>query len=320
MIDLWELQNNQVVKLNLKTSSWKSSKHINWIDCFNPTKEELSLLAKEFGLLVADLQKSIHPRQRSYLIFKNNHYLITFRGTYSDVKIKTAPIGIFVFKNKIITIHNKPLNGFNQLRELPKEEFLHLFKKDFSYFLFKLINFIQEDFFVLMEKIGEDIEKIEEDVLNVKKATEINIFSQKHNLINLQKSLLANRAAISSLEKEYLRNYSKEEHNWFMELYNDANQLVDVSATYHEMLTNALDVYLSSVNTNINRTMKTLTALSAFVLVPTLISSIYGMNFQKVSPWNMPELYWNYGYFFALGMILISIILVYIFFKKKKLL
>jgi magnesium transporter len=63
--------------------------------------------------------------------------------------------------------------------------------------------------------------------------------------------------------------------------------------------------------------MKTLTIGASFILIPTLIASIYGMNFAGNSPFNMPELYWQYGYFFALGIMLFSVIIMYIHFKKK---
>jgi len=100
-------------------------------------------------------------------------------------------------------------------------------------------------------------------------------------------------------------------------LYNDVTQLIDMEGTYRDILTGTLDIYLSSISNNLNQVMKTLTIVASFVLIPTLISGIYGMNFSKASPYNMPELYWQYGYFFALGLMLFSIIFTYIFFRKK---
>ena len=64
--------------------------------------------------------------------------------------------------------------------------------------------------------------------------------------------------------------------------------------------------------------MKTFTIISAFVLVPMFIASIYGMNFGGESAWNMPELYWKYGYEFALGLMALSVVVIYGFFKRKK--
>jgi len=87
--------------------------------------------------------------------------------------------------------------------------------------------------------------------------------------------------------------------------------------TYRDILTGTLDIYLSSISNNLNQVMKTLTIVASFVLIPTLISGIYGMNFSNASPYNMPELFWKYGYFFALGLMLASMILTYVFFRKK---
>ena len=144
------------------------------------------------------------------------------------------------------------------------------------------------------------------------------IFSIKKTLIFFHRALTANREVISSIEKEYVANIDKKNIKRFRALYNDVAQLIDMEGTYREILTGTLDIHLSSTSNNLNQAMKTLTIVASFVLVPTLISGIYGMNFVNNSPYNMPELYWQYGYFFALGLMLFSIIAVYIFFKKKK--
>ena len=131
------------------------------------------------------------------------------------------------------------------------------------------------------------------------------------------KALAANREVISSIEKEYVSNIDKKNIKRFRTLYNDVTQLIDTEGTYRDILTGILDVYLSSVSNNLNKVMKTLTIGASFILIPTLIASIYGMNFNTASPYNMPELLWNYGYFFALGSMVLSVSITYIFFKRK---
>jgi len=100
-------------------------------------------------------------------------------------------------------------------------------------------------------------------------------------------------------------------------LYDDVTQLIDTEGTYRDILTGTLDIYLTSVSNDLNKVMKTLTIVASFVLIPTLITGVYGMNFNVNSPFNMPELTWQYGYFFALGLMALSIILTYVFFKRK---
>jgi magnesium transporter len=89
-------------------------------------------------------------------------------------------------------------------------------------------------------------------------------------------------------------------------------QLIDVAATYRDILTGALDIYLSAVNNNMNMVMKQMAAYGSLVLIPTFIVGLYGMNFI-----HMPELAWKYGYAFAWVLILGSMALLFWFFKKK---
>ena len=124
--------------------------------------------------------------------------------------------------------------------------------------------------------------------------------------------MAANREVIASIEKEYLTEIDKAGAKRFRTLYNDTVQLVDMSATYRDILTGTLDTYLSSVSNNLNQIMKTLTIGASFVLVPTLIASIYGMNFKF-----MPELHWKYGYIFSIGIMALSVFATWLFFKRK---
>jgi len=169
-----------------------------------------------------------------------------------------------------------------------------------------------------MDELDEKIDVIEDRVVGKPdKITVENIFSVKKTLIYFHRALTANREVISSIEKEYVADIDKKNIKRFRALYNDVTQLIDTEGTYRDILTGTLDIYLSSVSNNLGQIMKTLTVISAFVLIPTLISGVYGMNFTRNSQYNMPELYWQYGYFFALGLMLFSIISMYIFFRRK---
>ena len=95
-------------------------------------------------------------------------------------------------------------------------------------------------------------------------------------------------------------------------MYDDITQLIDMETTYRDILTGTLDIYMSAVSNNMNVVVKKMTAYGSLILVPTLISGIYGMNFR-----HMPELGWGYGYYLALLMMLISVVILYYYFDKN---
>ena len=124
--------------------------------------------------------------------------------------------------------------------------------------------------------------------------------------------MTADREVISNIERGMAKFINKNNVAKYRPLYDDIIQLIDMETTYREILTGTLDIYMSSVSNNMNVIVKKITAYGSLILVPTLIAGVYGMNFS-----NMPELDWKYGYYFALCLMLFSIIGLYIYFEKK---
>lgn len=304
----------------LKLDNWNIGESLSWVDCFNPTDDELKHLSQKTSIALEDLKTSFDPNKRPHVIPYDNYSLIIFRAPYKENGVyTTAPVGIFIFKNDVITIHSKPVEAIADFRELPDKQNLMIFKKGAPYFVYRFIDAAVGDFFKVMDEISDSVEAIENKVLhNVSKVVPKEIFEQKRVLIYTHKALVANRDVISSLEKQYLQEFTPEVLRILRNLYNDITQLIELATTYREILSNILDMYLSSVNNNLSKVVKTLTIISTFVLIPMFIASIYGMNFHTENVFNMPELSWKYGYPFALLLMLLSMTISYLWFKKKE--
>jgi magnesium transporter len=139
------------------------------------------------------------------------------------------------------------------------------------------------------------------------------IFRLKRTLVYFHKAMIANRDVLMSLQKEYGKKVRNDVQRRLIHLYYDVAQLLDMIATYRDILTGSLDIYLTAVNNNMNKVMKKMAAYGTIVLVPTFIVGMYGMNFDV-----MPEIHWKYGYLFALGLILSSVILLVWYFKRNE--
>tara|TARA_Y100000310_G_scaffold241784_1_gene245885 strand:- start:49700 stop:50665 length:966 start_codon:yes stop_codon:yes gene_type:complete len=292
-----------------------------WADCVNPTKKELKTISENGNISLNELEKILDPEERPKVSDLENDSLIIIRAPLIEHdEILTTPVSIFISKNKnnIITISLKEVKSINKIKHLAATNKIDMHEKGISFFTYKLLDEILNAYFNILDVLEEKIDTIEDHVIErPDKISVKNIFTAKKTLIFFHKALTANREVISAIEKEYVANIDKKNIKRFRALYNDVTQLIDTEGTYRDILTGTLDIYLSSVSNNLNKVMKTLTIVASFVLIPTLISGIYGMNFSKASQYNMPELYWQYGYFFALGLMLLSVILTYIYFRKK---
>src|SRR3989344_6694536 len=299
---------------SVRLEQWKKQGSMSWIDCVEPTRVELESLFQLTGIPVAQLKGSIDPNRRPRVFSYGKYSLVTFRGmNESNKRLGSGMLGIFILPNVILIIHGEEMGWLDDLRKLSSEQ-QNMLLSGASYFVYQLMDAVVGDFFDHVDKIETEIDKVEDQVL--REPTRLvtrGIFIQKRALIYMHKALTANRDVISAIEKNYIPEFIKKDGiHMFRNLYTDVDQLLDMVSTYRDVLTSVLDMYLSSVSNNLNKIMKTLTLLSAFVMVPTLISGIYGMNFQY-----MPELVWIYGYPFALGLMMFAVIVFYFYFKKQ---
>lgn len=291
------------------------TKNMVWVDCIEPTHQDLLSLS-ELGEISLDiLKEAVDEEERPKLVDIDNYTLIIFRAPIIDKdEIETTPVAILISKtkNNLITLRKKDIPAINKLK-LPLN-YKNLFDKGIGYSLYRILDEIINTYFAIMDNLGESIDSLEDKALgSVEKSTVEEIFTTKKILIYFYRALSANREVLIAVQKEYGSHISKKDLRKMGILYDDIVQLLDTVATYRDILTSTLDIYLSSVSNNLNQVMKTLTLISAFVLIPTLISGIYGMNFKA-----LPELNWRYGYYFALGLMILSISAMFVFFKKKK--
>ncbi len=313
MIDVLTFSKGTIRKGKIEEIMGKS---LNLVDIVDPTKEELGRLCDVIGVVPSELEK--FSEERPHVEDYDNLSLILFK--YPREKSKSKSFAALVSKsgNFVVVIRKSDCKALDAFISLPKDLKIKLFQKGPSHILYRVLDEVMSSYFRILDKIEDDTDKVEKTSLleNGKKAVS-DIFRLKKTLLFFHKDLIANREVVTAIEKEYISHVDKKTIRKFRDLYNDIVQLIDVEETYRDILTGSLDVHLSSVSNNLNATMKRLTVIASFALVPTLIASIYGMNFNTQFSANMPELNWAFGYPFSLLIMLASVIAMYIYFKKK---
>ncbi|MFC1742056.1 magnesium transporter CorA family protein [Nanoarchaeota archaeon] len=228
----------------------------------------------------------------------------------------TTSVAMFLCKNStVITIRTEELETFEKL----KQELLEKNPKYFDTretFVQVLLEKIINTYFEYLELFQEAADRIEAVIFKnpQKKAVE-ETFKIRKSMLFFHKALVANREVILSIEKQALSRVSKKVLHEYKDMRNDIMQLIDNVDTLRSVLTVILDMYTSSVSNHMNNVIKKLTVVASYVLIPTLIASIYGMNFKF-----MPEIPWKWGYPFSLVLMGISILVVYLYFRKSKML
>jgi magnesium transporter len=224
-----------------------------------------------------------------------------------------------IFKDNILILVQEGIKGdiFDIIRiKLNKKDII--LKKSLDYLLYYIIDVIVDKFLVILEKIEEEVYKIEENFFNNQFLYLSNdlvigkIYNLKRNMILIRNFSLKMLEIIKLLKA----NYSDEKmQNYYKDLIDHNYRLIDVTDNLEHIFNNILNLYFSQLNYRQNDIMRILTIVNTIFVPIIFIASIYGMNFEY-----MPEIKWKYGYYFTLFIMLITTIISFIYFKKKKIL
>ncbi|MBU2561592.1 MAG: magnesium/cobalt transporter CorA [Nanoarchaeota archaeon] len=314
MITAYWRPKNKIVQADL---SALKSKRVVWVDCVNPTDAELEKISSHTNIAVADFKDHLIAYERPNTFEFDTYSLIVFGvPVIHEKSIKRTSFAIFLFKNKnIVTLRTEEIGGLSRFSKELLEKNPKYFDSH-TKFVRVMLEKIVDDYFNLLETYQDTADRIESTIFHNPQGKAIeDVFKLKKSLLLFHKSLLANREVITAIEKEYVTKLSRKELYEFRDIYNDLVQLIDVEETLRDILTGVIDIYMTSISNSLNQTIKRLTVVAAYVMIPTLIASIYGMNFRF-----MPEVPWKWGYPFSLCMMVISIVVMYLYFKKTNML
>jgi magnesium transporter len=183
-----------------------------------------------------------------------------------------------------------------------------------DYLAYRILDVVVDQYFILLESLGERIEFAEEKLIAQPIPATLQVIQHlKREMLFLRKSVWPLREAISYLERRESPMISEQTTPYLKDVYDHTIQVIDTIETYRDMLSSMVDIYLSSISNRLNEVMKVLTIIATIFMPLTFLAGVYGMNFKY-----MPELNWHWGYF-AIWSLMIAIgISMLIYFRRKK--
>ena len=285
---------------------------IRWVDCVNPTDAELHSLSQKIYISKRDLERCLDEDERPSAEDLDNFALIVFKSPVRNpASVGTTSFALLISDKLLVTFRKQELHGITKISK--SEKLKNIFAKGTTHIAYQILEGIMDDYFAILDFVEDRINTLEDRVfINPEPKLVKEIFALKKTLIYFQKALSANRDVMAKFSKDTGEHVDEKEAKLFRYVADDVMQLIDVVATYRDILTGTLDIYLGSVSNNMNVVMKKMAAFGSVILVPTLIAGIYGMNFV-----HMPEIYMKYGYPLSLGLMLVSMVGLGIYFKRK---
>ena len=228
--------------------------------------------------------------------------------------VETEQVSIILGSNFVISFQERIGDVFEQIRDRLRNAKGRIRKMGPDYLSYSLIDAVVDSYFSILEKMGEKIEFLEEElVTDPTEQTLQQIHRLKREMIILRKSVWPLREVISGLQRTESELIKESTSVYLRDVYDHTIQIIDTIESFRDMVSGMVDLYLSSLSNKMNSVMKVLTIIATIFIPLTFIAGVYGMNFKY-----MPELEWRWGYAIAvLAMVIVAVIML-IYFRKKK--
>jgi len=269
-------------QLNIESVTWGE---LTWINIEAPTKQETDYLAENYPFHPLDLDDCLSRIQRPKIDKYDEYLFLVFHfPVFSPEARVTTPsqVSVFIGQNYLITLHKgdlKPLvKLFNQCQtdeEIKQEHF----SQGSGYLLYRIVDRLVDYCFPILNKIGGNIEAVEDAIFSVKvRGTVRGISTLRRDVISFRRIIWPMRAVIGSLEPN-IRRFSKMDMEvYFGDTVDHLDKIWDALDEYKEIIEGLNDTYDSLATNRTNEVMRMLTVIATILLPLTVIASVYGMN------------------------------------------
>jgi magnesium transporter len=289
---------------------------VNWVNLDGlGSLEIIEKLQTHFtlhALLIDDVLNDQRPKSEEY----DDYLFFTMKMLYriDSTGIDYEQVSFVLGKNFLLSFQEKEGDLFNGFRERIRLDQGKVRKKQSDYLLYRLIDIIVDNYYNVLDRIGDLIEETEDLAYeNPSNQTFHEIQSLKKELIFLRKALYPLREGLSKIVKGESEFILEENLRYFADVYDHVAHLIDSLDTYKDLTSSLLDIHINAMNARLNEVIKVLTVISTIFMPLTFIVGVYGMNFDV-----MPELRWQWGYYSVWAVMLVIVIVMILFFRRKK--
>ena len=301
---------------------------IVWIELRSPEPAELESLVEPLGLHPLAVRDALHGHERSKLEqFGDMVFLVLQPMRYIDEseRLESSEVDIFAGIDYVVTVQNDDLvDAASVHRDV--EEHPEILRKGTFGIVWALMSAVISGYGPVLDGVENDIDEIEEDLFSDKPKVSKRIFSLQREVIDLQHATDPLRDMLDRLQDIVRASAHVASAPAFHDLDDRARHVIDKIHGFRHTLDSALTVHASLVDQQSNEEMRRMTEFglqqndqvkkisswAAILFAPTLVGTIYGMNFDFI-----PELHWRFGYPWALGLMVVTSTTLYFVFKRR---
>lgn len=287
-----------------------------WIDLQDPSREELAWAGGLYSLHPLALEDALKGGQRPKLEHYGTHaFLVLYDARFDrrTSRVLLKEVDVFLAPGLVLTSHRHPVMSLEQAQERwcesPQSP-----KEGAGYLVYLIADTLVDDYFPLLDEFQDVLDELEERLFLEPRQSILNdLFALKKQLLYFRRVVGPTRDSFVMLVRREVPLIGQSTVFHMQDVYDHLIRITDAIDLYRDLVSSAVEAYMSLTANRTNDTMKRLTTISAVLMSVTLVAGIYGMNFRV-----MPELEWRWGYPYALGLMLAIALLLVAWFKRLR--
>lgn len=320
-VDVYDYNAETVSHLEYKTvqacKKFKNNGRITWINIDGLRKDDVEIICKEYNIHPLLVEDILSFGQRPKMDELDNILFCLLNMLYYNTttnSIELEQVSIVLGKDFVLSFQEEAdRDVFNPVREKIKANGSKVRIAGADYLCYSLIDIIVDNYYTVLEQLGEHIETLEEDIIRRGDTRSLaNINSLRKELIILKRNVNPVREVINGFMRSDNDLLNDKTLRYFKDVYDHIVQANDLVENYRDLMMSLQDLYLNKVNLRLNEVMKVMAIVTCLLAPATVIGGIFGMNFQSI-----PYIHNQYGFWIAVSlMLLIPLWMIYVFKRR----
>lgn len=297
--------------------SFLKKENVSWINIDGIIKSEVEQIAAHFGIhpLITEDILSMHQRPKMDEV-EGIFYCLLNMLYYNRKKgsVETEQVSIVLGKNFVITFQEDPARDvFDPIRDRLRLHNSKLRQRGADYLCYSMLDIIVDNYFLVMESLGDQIEAVEEQVIRNSNTLSLAKITQlRKELIILKRNIGPVRDMVANIIRSESDLLDDRTTKYFKDVYDHIVQAYDLCENYRDVMISMQDLYINNVNLRMNEVMKVIAMVTCLLAPATVIGGIFGMNFDVI-----PTAHNTWGFYTAVGLMLFIPLVMLVIFKRR---
>lgn len=295
----------------------KEGKYISWINIDGLRKHDVETICNDYGIHPLVIEDILSINQRPKMDEVDGILFCLLNMLYWNEQkksIESEQISIILGPKYVLSFQeDSERDVFNPIRARLKMNNAKIRLRNADYLCYSLLDMIVDNYYIVMEKVSEQIEIVEEEVIRNANARSLGRINQlRKELIVLKRNFAPVRDLLNGIIRSESDLINEGTIKYFKDVYDHIIQAYDLSENYRDMIASMQDLYINNVNLRMNEVMKVMAIVTCLLAPATVIGGIFGMNFETI-----PYIHNRWGFFLAVGaMLLIPLWMIRVFRKR----